>query len=365
MRKYLTITAAVLLVAVGSVLAVVFTAGASDASPSAATITSASATVDQVKNVLQPIVQAGKNAGGGSAAYSLTVTPVASSTAPTSGPLAALFSGGVTVSGTVKADQSAKAFDVTVAASLGSSSTPLVRAEVYWNGTQGWVKYGGTWYDLPPKAVKKIQQAEARQQQDAAASAAMKSKLHKLATTLGIDPQKWITDLTMGTGSADQLTQISAGIDVQQIASDAVKLVQSSEFQKLADQELARIQARAQGEEAAAAAKAQARLEQISGSAKLTQLPSEAAQVIQDPQVTLWVDQNAKSFQKFQLALTVVPPAQAKAPVKSADVKFTVDNINLGATTVTPSTPVTGAQPWSVLQQQLKMLQQMFGGARK
>ena len=364
MRKYLTIIAAVLLVAVGSTLAVVFTAGASSAPKNATTVKTTTATLDQVQTVLQPIVQANKSVTGGSAAYTLTVTPTKSSSASASGPLAALLSNGFTVSGTVQADSTAKAFDATVAAALGTSSTPVMTAEVYWKGTEGWVNYNGTWYALPPKALKKVQQAEARHAKaDASQHAAMEAKAQKLIAKLGIDPQLWLKGLTMGQdATVPSLTQISTSFDVQQIATDVVKIAQSRQFRAMAKKEMTKLEAKAGARGAAMKARMHAKVGQSWKGRDLSQLPSQAAQVVQDPQATLWVDQSAKTFNKFELTLTVVPPAQANAPITSAGINFTVDKIKLGATTVTPSTPVTDPQPWSKLQSQFKGLQKMFGG---
>jgi hypothetical protein len=358
MRKYLIIMAAVLLVAVGSVLAVVFTAGAS--SPSKGVTAKSTATLDQVQTVLQPIVQKNKDVTGGSAEYSLTITPTKSPSASSSGPMAALLSSGFTLSGTVKADGTAKAFDVTFAAALGTG-TPLMKAEVYWKGTEGWVNYAGTWYTMPPKVLKEVKQAEARHTKaDQARHAAMERKAMKLMTRLGVDPQAWLKDLTIGTDAS--LTQISTGFDVQQIAADAVKIGQSKQFRAMAEKEMARLEAKvgARGMHAKQRALEQASKKQAWRNKDLSQVPSQAAQVVQDPRATLWVDGSA--FKKFELTLTVVPPAQANAPISSAGVEFTVDNIELGPTMVAPSTPVTDPQPWSKLQSQFKGMQRMFGG---
>ena len=352
----IVIVAVVIAVLVG-VLVVPARGGASTTTTVAKT-TAKDVTITDVASLLQPIVQANQGVTNGQADYSLVVTPaMAAASTRSSSPLTGLLSNGVTVSGTVMVDASAKSADATVNVALGNGSA-MLSGEVYWSGNQGWVKYNGTWYSLPPQVLKKFQQAEAKHQQGKdTAKEAKGAKVDALLSKLGIDPQTWLSGLTTGPDAG--LTKISSGFNVQQIAADLVKLFESPQVQK----QMHKMAAHHMGAQRMAKIEANGRFKHAMSAAQLAQIPDQAAAVITSPTVALWVDSSKMTFNKFEASATIVPPADVKAPVSSVNVDLTVNNISLGATSIV--NPVTNPQPWSQLQKSVQGLQKMFQGTMK
>jgi hypothetical protein len=339
----IVMVAAVIALLVG-VLVVPARGGASSTATVAKT-TAKDATITDVTSLLQPIVAANQGTTNGQADYSLVVKPTmaASGTASPS-PLAGLLSNGVTVSGTVKVDAKAKSADATVNVALGNGST-MLSGEVYWSGNKGWVKYNATWYSLPPQVLRKFQQAEAKHQHGMGTAKEPKgANADALLSKLGIDPQKWLSGLTIAGSTG--LTEVSSGFDVKQIASDLVKLFESPQVQK----QMAKIEANGKFKHAMSAA-------------QLAQIPGQAAAVITDPTAALWVDSSKHAFNKFEASAKIVPPADARAPVSSVKVDLTVNHISLGTTSIV--NPVSNPQPWSHLQKAIQGLQKMFPGITK
>ena len=153
MRKYLIVTAIAVAVVVAGVLAVVFTAGAGTTTAAASTapsLTSADA-------VLQAAATAGDTVTSGAGHFRIEITPKVAADA--TGMLAVIGNKPIVLTGTVAADAKTKAAEatVTITAANGGFST---EAALRWLGDKGWVQYGGTWYDLPPRLLEKMQQAE-------------------------------------------------------------------------------------------------------------------------------------------------------------------------------------------------------------
>jgi hypothetical protein len=358
----IVMVAAVIALLVG--VLVVPARGGSGTTSTVAKTTAKDARIADVASLLQPIVQANKGVTNGQADYSLVVKPTMTASSTTSpSPLAGLLSNGVTVSGTVKVDAKAKTADATVNVALGNGST-MLSGEVYWNGKQGWVKYNDTWYSLPPQALKKLQQAEAKHQQGmGTAKKAKDTKVAGLLSKLGIDPQKWLNPLTITSpDTSTGLTQVSSGFDVKLIASDLVKLFQSPQVQQQMQKA-----AHHMGAQHMAKTKANGKFKHAMSAAQLAQIPGQAATAIIDPKAALWVDSSAKTpgtaFNKFEASATIVPPADAKAPVSQVTLDLKVDNISLGATSI--ANPVSNPKPWSQLQKSIQGLQKMFQGILK
>lgn len=355
----IVIVAAVVALLVG-VLVVPARSGASTTTTVAKT-TAKDATITDVASLLQPIVQANQGVTNGQADYSLVVKPTMATSSTTSpNPLAGLLSNGVTLSGTVKVDAKAKTTDATVSVALGNGST-MLSGEVYWSGNQGWVKYNDTWYSLPPQVLKKLQQAEAKHQQGKdTVNKAKGAKVDALLSKLGIDPQTWLSGLAVtGPDTTTGLTEVSSGFDVKQIASDLVKLFESPQVQ----QQMHKMTAHHMGAQRMAKIAANGKFRHAMSAAQLAQIPGQAAAVITDPTAALWVDSSKHTFNKFEASATIVPPADAKAPVSSVKVDLTVNNISLGATSI--ANPVSNPQPWSQLQKAIQGLQKMFQGTMK
>lgn len=320
--------------------------------------------ITAVASLLQPIVQANQGVTNGQATYSLVVTPtMATSSTTSSSPLAGLLSNGVTVSGTVMVDATAKTAYVTVDVTLVKGST-MFSGAVYWSGNQGWVKYNDTWYSLPPQVLQKLQQAEAKHQQGKDTFKEAKgAKVDALLSKLGIDPQTWLKDLTTGPDAG--LTKISSGFNVQQITTDLVKLFESPQVQ----QQMQKLAAQHAGDKRMAKIEANGKFKHAMSAAQLAQIPDQAAAVIKEPTAALWVDPNSvaaslgQSFNKFTASATLVPPADAKAPVSQVKVDLTVTGIKLGSTSI--AKPFTNPQPWSQLQKSIGGLQKMFQGIMK
>ena len=335
--------------------------GGASATTTVAKTTAKDATITDVASLLQPIVQANQGVTNGQADYSLVVKPtMATSGTRSPSPLAGLLSNGVTVSGTAKVDAKAKSADVTVNVALGSGST-MLSGEVYWSGKAGWVKYNDTWYSMPRQVLRKFQQAEAKHQHGpGTAKEAKGANAAALLSKLGIDPQTWLSGLTVtGPDSATGLTEVSSGFDVKQIASDLVKLFESPQVQ----QQMHKMAAHHMGAQRMAKIEANGRFKHAMSAAQLAQIPDQAAAVITDPTAALWVDSSTHTFNKFEASVTIVPPVDAKAPVSSVKVDLTANNISLGATSIV--NPVSNPQPWSQLQKSIHGLQKMFQGTMK
>ena len=316
--------------------------------------------ITAVASLLQPIVQANQGVTNGQATYSLVVTPtMATSSTTSSSPLAGLLSNGVTVSGTVMVDAKAKAADATVNVALGNGSA-MFSGEVYWSGNQGWVKYNGTWYSLPPQVLKKLHQAEAKHQQGKdTAKEAKGAKVDALLSKLGVDPQTWLSGLTITGPDNAGVVKISSGFDVKQIATDLVKLFESPQVQK----QMHKVAAHQMGAQRMAKIEANGKFKHAMSAAQLAQIPDQAAAAITSPTVDLQVNSLNHTFDTFQASVTIVPPADAKAPVSQVKVDLTVTGIKLGSTSI--AKPVTNPQPWSQLQKSIGGLQKMFQGIMK
>jgi hypothetical protein len=351
----IAVVAATIAVLVG--VLVVPARGGSGSATTVAKTTARDASVADVASLLQPIAQANQGVTNGQADYSLVVKPtsVASGSASSS-PLLGLLSNGVTVSGTVMVDAKAKTADATVNVALGSGST-MLSGEVYWSSNRGWVKYNDTWYSLPPQLLRKLQRAEAKHQQEKATARRDKgANAARLLSKLGIDPQKWLSGLAITGPDTSGLTEISSGFDVKQIASDLVKLFESPQVQR----QMRKLASHHMGAKRLAKIEANRKFKHAMSAAQLARIPDQAAAVITDPTAALWVDSGEKSFNKFEASVTVVPPADAKAPVSSVKVDLTVSTIELGNTTIT--NPVSNPQPWSHLQKSMRGLEKMFRG---
>ena len=220
MRKYLIVTAIAVALVVGGVLAVVFTAGASTTPVAASTapLTSADA-------VLQAAATTGDAVSSGAGHFRLEITPKAGAGA--TGMLATIANKPIVLTGTVAADAKTKAAEatVTITAANGGFST---QAALRWLGDKGWLQYGGTWYDLPPQLLQKMQQAQAQREQQ------VEPKV--TPADLGIDPLTWLSGLSLvGTETVDGVSayHVTTGFDVSQMAADAIKAVESPQVRKM------------------------------------------------------------------------------------------------------------------------------------
>jgi hypothetical protein len=356
----IVMVAAVIALLVG--VLVVPARGGANSTTTVAKTTAKDAAVTDVATLLQPIVQANQGVTNGQAHYSLVVKPtMAASGATSRSPLAGLLSNGVTVSGTVKVDAKAKTVDATVQVALGNDTT-MLSGGVFWKGNRGWVEYNNTWYSLPPQVLKKFQQAEAKHQQGkGTAKEAKSANVAGLLSKLGINPQAWLPGLAITGPDTTGLAEVSSGFDVKQIATDLVKLFESPQVQQQVQKAVHHM-----GAQGMAKTKANGKVKHAMSVAQLAQIPGQAAAVITDPTATLWVDTKANAanaFKKFEMTATIVPPADAKAPVSSVKVDLTVDTISLGTTSIV--NPVSNPQPWSQLQKATQGLQKMFQGITK
>jgi hypothetical protein len=321
MRKYLIVTAIALAVVAG-VLAVVFTAGAGTTTAAASTapaLTSADA-------VLQAADAAGDTVTSGAGHFRIEITPKIAASA--TGMLAVIGSKPIVLTGTVAADAKTKAAEatVTITAANGGFST---EAALRWLGDKGWVQYGGTWYELPPRLLEKVRQAQAQHEQ--------RSEPEVTPAELGIDPETWLSGLSLlGTETVDGVSvyHVTTGFDVSKIAADAIKAVESPQVQKML--------------EAHMPAKDTARMERALAGGKLGDMPAMVAKVIVDPRADVWVDTSSNQPKQVGFSATIVPPADARCPLISVTVAFTGTVDQLGQT-VSITAPAD-VRPWSELQ---------------
>ena len=323
MRKYLIVSAIAVAVVVVGVLAVVFTAGAGTTIAAASTPpppTSADA-------VLQAAAASGRSVTSGAGHFRIEITPNVAAGA--TGMLAVIGNKPIVLSGTVAADAKAKAAEVTVTITAvdGGFSTD---AAFRWLGDKGWVEYGGTWYDLPPRLLQKVQEAEAQHEQQ--------PEPRVLPAELGIDPKSWLSGLSfLGTETVDGVSayHVTTGFDVSQIASDVIQAVESPQVQKMLAAHMP--------------AKAMARLSSAEAGGKLGAVPAMVAKVVVDPRADVWVDTSSNQLEQVGFSATIVPPAGAECPLTSVAVACTgsVDQLGQPVSVTAPA----DAHPWSELQQ--------------
>ena len=330
MRRYLTIVALTIALVVAGLLAVVFTASASTTT----TDVSTASPLDSVSAVLQAAAAADKNITSGAGQFSITITPQLAANA--SGPLAIIGKNPIVLSGTVAVDAQTPAAEVT----LNVTSPAILSgqaASFLWLGSTGWLEYGGTWYDLPPQLLTKLQQAEARHEQQA--------KPPISAAELGLDPQSWLSGLSLETdGSA---YHISTGFDVSKMVSDALTALESSQLQTMLSAHLS--------------ATRMAQIESALATAKSEDLPALAAQVVVGPKADLWIDSSSNQPTQVDFSVKIVPPASANSPLSSVEVAFSGTVDSLGGPVNIESAPPS-PQPWSALQTQIQALQQTLAG---
>jgi hypothetical protein len=321
MRKYLIVTAIAVALVVAGVLAVVFTAGASTTPVAASTapLTSADA-------VLQVAATTGDAVTSGAGHFRLEITPKADAGA--TGMLATIANKPIVLTGTVAADAKTKAAEatVTLTAANGGFST---QAALRWLGDKGWVQYGGTWYDLPPQLLEKMQQAQAQREQQ------VEPKV--TPADLGIDPLTWLSGLSLvGTETVDGVSayHVTTGFDVSQIAANAIKVVESPQVQKVLKAHMP--------------AKDLAHMERALASGKLADVPAMVAKAVVDPRADLWVTTSLNQPKQVGFSVTIVPPADAKCPLTSVTATFTgtVDQLGQPVSVTAP----TDVHPWSELQ---------------
>ena len=322
MRKHLAVTAVAVAVVIVGVLAVVFIAGASTKTAAASTappLTSADA-------VLQAAATTGHTFTSGAGHFRIEITPKVAANA--TGLLAVIGNEPIVLTGTVAADAKTKAAEarVTITAANGGFSTEVT---LRWLGDKGWVQYGGTWYDLPPRLLEKVQQAQTHHDQQAEPTVTR--------AELGIDPKTWLSGLSLlGTETVDGVSayHVTTGFDVSKMSADVIKVVESPRVQKML--------------EANVPAEDMARMERALASGKLADVPAMAAKVVVDPQADVWVDTSSNQLKQVGFSATIVPPASAKCPLTSVTVVFTGTVDQLGQP-VSVSAP-TDVHPWSELQ---------------
>ena len=328
MRRYLTIVALTITLVVAGLLAVVFTASASTTT----TDVSTASPLDSVSAVLQAAAAADKNITSGAGQFSITITPQLAANA--SGPLAIIGKNPIVLSGTVAVDAQTPAAEVTL-----KVTSPAIlsgqAASFLWLGGTGWLEYGGTWYGLPPQLLTKLQQAEARHEQQ--------TKPPISAAALGLDPQSWLSGLSLETdGSA-----YHHRLRLSKMVTDALTTLDSSQLQTMLSAHLS--------------ATRMAQIESALATAKSEDLPALAAQVVVGPKADLWIDSSSNQPTQVDLSVTIVPPASANSPLSSVEVAFSGTVGSLGGPVNIESAP-SSPQPWSTLQTQLQALQQTLAG---
>ena len=321
MRKYLIITAIAVAVVVAGALAVVFTAGASTTPVAASTVPLTSADA-----VLKAAATATENVTSGTGHFRIEITPKAADNV--TGMLAIIANKPIVLTGTVAADATAKAAEVTVTitAANGGVST---QAALRWLGDKGWLQYDGTWYELPPQVLEKVQQAQAQHEQQ--------SEPKITPADLGIDPQTWLSGLSLvGTVTVDGASayHVTTGFAVSTIAADAIKIVESPQVQKMLAAHMP--------------ANDMAQMKRALASGKLSDVPAMFAKAVVDPQADLWVDTSSNQPKQVGFSVTIVPPADAKCQLTSVTATFsgTVDQLGQPVSVTAP----TDVHPWSELQ---------------
>jgi hypothetical protein len=323
MRKHLIVWAVAAALVVAGVLAVVLTAGAGTTTAAATTappLTSADA-------VLQAAAATGDAVTSGAGHFRIEITPKVAADA--TGMPAVIGNKPIVLTGTVAADAKSKAAEatVTITAANGGFST---EAALRWLGDKGWLQYGGIWYDLPPRLLDKVRQAEAQHEQ--------RPDPEVTPAQLGIDPETWLSGLSLlGTETVDGVSayHVTTGFDVSKMAADAIKALASPQGQKMLKEH--------------AQARDMARMERALAGGKLADVPAMIAKVIVDPRADVWVDTSSNQLKQVGFSATIVPPADATCPVTSVTVVCTgtVDQLGQPVNVTAPA----DVHPWSELQQ--------------
>jgi hypothetical protein len=324
MRRYLTIAILAAVIVTAGVLTAVLTAGATTPST-----TATSTPVTSPLAVLQAAANQARGVQSGAGTFDLKITATPSSSA--SAMLQTILAKPIELSGTVGVDASQKAADITLSV---SSSVFSPTFELRWLNGKGWLEYNNTWYDLPPQLLHKIAAEKAKHESHAPA--------HVRAQKLGIDPASWVSNLTLVStnGTAD----VGMDFNVAQIARDLIHVVKSPGFFRMFSGHLKAAQV--------------AELKKGLTDARLADLPTQAAAIIVNPHVDVFVDTQSNQFKQVHLKFTVVPPAAAKVPIDSAAVDFTGTVTQLGQS-VSVTAP-TSTQPFSQLQKSFGGLQKLF-----
>lgn len=274
----------------------------------------------------------------------------------------------ITVSGTYSFNKDPKAAEASLTANIAGQSIPIALKAV---NDQAWVQFMGQWYQVPADKMKEATDSTATTGQKPDATAIMQT-----LTAAGIDPTTWLTDMRVVGEDAINGTptyHLAATVNVTQIASDAMKLVQSGALKGLMPGS------------AGTGGQVTSPSVTLPSQEELQALQKQLTGMFQTLTIDMWIAKDTYQFRQVEVKATIVPPAQSLQTESTATqgtsttesatgallegIGQGIKSVSLDATvSLTPSaTPVTvtppaDAKPISDLQQALSGLMGLFGG---
>lgn len=257
-----------------------------------------------------------ENAPDAAGTYDVAIT-MESDTSQTDNPMAGLFGGPITASGTFATTQSPAAVDLTVAASLfGQSIDAGLRLL---DGTP-YILFGGQWYETDPAMMQSM--ADSGTTADVGA-------IKALLTKLSIDPSTWLKGLKeAGNEDIDgvKTVHLTGSPDLVKMVTDVTALMQSPEGQNLLGL------TSSLGDSSGVSA-------DMPTAEELAQMQTELDAILQSSTVDLWLSKDDNSLRKLAINLKIVPSAADP----SSELGTSLSELSTMFKSVTLSASVTSA----------------------
>jgi hypothetical protein len=300
------------LIIVGALLAFALPACGGEASSSAtgSVASSPAATIPAAQTIMAATQKVQSHFTSFAADFSISVSPAAATTSPSSQPLAGTASGSAVITGQAQVGVDPQMIDMTATVTATGAADQAIAVRLV-DGVS-YVQSGGVWYRLPKVP--------------AATTAGGTKSLQTLMDAAGISQDDWLVDPgvrgieTVGGQTAYHLT---AGIDPARLMADVVKLMKSPGYQELLPADQAQALTNADFSETQAAA---------------------LAAMMQDAHWDFWVATATQAPVRFSIGARLVPSAGMTSG-DPQDIKATITYSAIGQP-VAVSAP-QGARPWS------------------
>ncbi len=261
------------------------------------------------------------------------------------------LSSGVKLTGSLAADQKAKAMDMRLSLAPGKSSGDQ-ELSLGLKALDGklYVAFGDSWYEMPEEMVGSL--APRGGDKESAGAASMDPEfLEELLASLQIDPATWLTDLKLvGEEKVDGVScyHVAGAPDLKKLVADLIKIISSPAGKELMGQ----------GSGQAAPQTGAAGL-QLPQGAELDAVLDQLAAMFQGVSFDVWVAEDTNFIRKLSLAATLVPPAEAETDgLKSISLNVTA-TMEPGAK-LEVSAPST-VKPFTELQKDLLSNPELLG----